>query len=81
MIGKHEAIILQKDFEHGRRYRHPFRSRVDFVESCCRNEGKHILNSRTEEFLVQCSDARQIGISPQPVSDFMLNRDLLHNFD
>src|ERR1700726_2183999 len=38
VVGKHEAIILQKDFEHGRRYRHPFRSRVDFVESCCRKK-------------------------------------------
>jgi hypothetical protein len=53
VVGKHLAIILQKDFEHGRRYRHPFRSRVDFVESCCRNEGQHILNSWAEKFLVQ----------------------------
>src|SRR5260221_12058165 len=53
MIGKHETIILQKDFEHGRRYRHLFRSWVDFVESCCRNEGQHIFNSWAEKSLVQ----------------------------
>ena len=53
VVGKHDTIILQKDFEHGRRYRHPFRSRVDFVESYCRNEGKHILNSWAEKFIVQ----------------------------
>ena len=53
MIGKHETIILQKDFEHGRRYRHLFRSWVGFVESCGANEGQLIFNSWTEKFLVQ----------------------------
>src|SRR5258708_19455467 len=63
MIGKHETIILQKDFEHGRRYRHLFRSWIDFVESCCRNEGQHIFNSWPEKFLFQCTDPPQIPIS------------------
>jgi|HubBroStandDraft_6_1064221.scaffolds.fasta_scaffold610633_2 hypothetical protein len=57
MIGKHEPIILQKDFEHGRRYRHLFRSWVDFVESCCQNEGQHIFNSWAEKF--SCSVKRR----------------------
>src|ERR1700730_8869597 len=29
VTAKHKTVILQRDFEHGRRYRHPFRSRVD----------------------------------------------------
>ena len=44
MIGKHETIILQKDFEHGRRFRHPLRK-----DLLCQTASE-----RTEE-LASCS--------------------------
>src|SRR4029077_319518 len=58
MFGKHQTIILQKDFKHRRAYRHIYRGGVKLVESCCRDEAQHIFNTLTKKRFIYITDAQ-----------------------